>query len=259
MITLPLLALLFFGLRHDARTIPSPLVGKMAPSFTLEELGGTRIALEELIGTPIVLNFWSTWCPSCLAEHMLIKEATEHLEHHVKFYSVLYEDLPENAKAFIKSYGEAAPILLDPDLKTAIDYGIAGVPETFFIDRQGKVVTKHVGPLDGASLAQQVEKILRLEEDDRVARLGNALRCPVCRGVAIADSPAEMARRMMEEVRTQVAEGKSDEEILSFFEARYGEWSLLQPKATGENLIIWLLPLFFLACGGVYIFLRRKP
>lgn len=87
----------------------------------------------------------------------------------------------------------------------------------------------------------------------RAERLGKQLRCPVCRGVPIADSPAELAQQMMGTVRAQIAAGKSDAEILSYFEERYGEWALLQPKAEGANLLIWILPLGFIMAGAIFI------
>lgn len=92
----------------------------------------------------------------------------------------------------------------------------------------------------------------------RIERLGKQLRCPVCRGVPITDSPSELATQMMEVLRQQVNEGKSDEEILKYFEERYGEWILLKPKPEGMNLAIWILPALFLLGGAVFIVLRAR-
>lgn len=92
----------------------------------------------------------------------------------------------------------------------------------------------------------------------RVQRLGGGLRCPVCRGVPIASSPSVLAQQMMDVVREQVAAGKSDDEILSYFEDRYGEWALLEPKPQGLNLIIWVLPILFLTGGAAFIIIRNR-
>ena len=147
-VLVPTLALLYFSLTRDPRPLPSALVGKPAPRFDLQDMEGKKVSLAELKGKPVVLNFWSTWCGPCVAEHRLIREAVRGYEKSgVQFYSILYEDTPENARVFVREYGKAAPILLDPDLKTAIDYGVAGVPETFFIDRNGVVLYKHAGVL----------------------------------------------------------------------------------------------------------------
>ncbi|MFQ5967820.1 MAG: cytochrome c-type biogenesis protein CcmH [Acidimicrobiia bacterium] len=84
---------------------------------------------------------------------------------------------------------------------------------------------------------------------DRVASLGARIRCPVCSGESIADSPSETARAMMEVVAEQVESGRSDAEILDFFQARFGEVILLDPAPRGANLILWLLPVAALAVG----------
>ncbi len=96
------------------------------------------------------------------------------------------------------------------------------------------------------------------EPGARTVHLGKQIRCPVCRGVSIADSPSELANQMMTIVREQVQEGKSDEEILKYFEERYGEWALLQPKPEGMNLAIWILPIFILAGGAMFIVIYSK-
>ena len=93
----------------------------------------------------------------------------------------------------------------------------------------------------------------------RVSRLGHQIRCPVCRGVPIAESPAALAVEMMELLREQVAAGKSDEEVLRFFEERYGEWVLLKPKREGMNLIVWILPAVVLVGGALFIIVRTFP
>lgn len=96
------------------------------------------------------------------------------------------------------------------------------------------------------------------DPDVRALRLGGQLRCPVCRGVPIADSPSTLARQMMDIVRQQIAEGKTDQEILRYFEERYGEWALLEPKPEGMNLIVWILPALVLAGGAAGIVIRLK-
>jgi cytochrome c-type biogenesis protein CcmH len=98
--------------------------------------------------------------------------------------------------------------------------------------------------------------------EERVQRLGKQLRCAVCQGVAISDSPASMARAQLDKVRELVAEGKNDEEILNYFVTRYGEWVLLEPTKTGLNSVLWVGPLVLLGLGLVLIVLqtaKQKP
>lgn len=90
----------------------------------------------------------------------------------------------------------------------------------------------------------------------RVQKLGKELRCAVCQGVSIADSPASMARAQLDMVRELVSQGKSDQEIIDYFVARYGEWVLLEPTREGFNWLVWLGPLLLVA-GGAFVILRQ--
>jgi cytochrome c-type biogenesis protein CcmH len=87
----------------------------------------------------------------------------------------------------------------------------------------------------------------------RVQALGKQLRCPMCQGLSIADSNSSAARAQMDKVRELVAAGKTDQEIRDYFTARYGEWALLEPPASGMNVLVWLLPLALLLGGGLAI------
>lgn len=161
-ITLPIVALLYFSLTRDPRELPCALLDKPAPQFTLVPMeGGAPVALAALKGSPVVLNFWSTWCGACAAEHDLIRRtAAQYESQGVRFYSVLYSDTVANVRAFTREYGKAVPVLLDPDLRAAIDYGVAGVPETFFIDRNGIVRYKQAGPLTPGVVAKQLRMLI---------------------------------------------------------------------------------------------------
>jgi cytochrome c-type biogenesis protein CcmH len=89
------------------------------------------------------------------------------------------------------------------------------------------------------------------ELEARVQRVGKELRCAVCQGVAITDSPASMARAQLDMVRQLVREGKSDEEIRAYFVARYDEWVLLDPKTEGTSGLVWFLPVAVAALGAL--------
>ena len=116
--------------------------------------------------------------------------------------------------------------------------------------------------VERASFAPQQagSKPLAPAQEARVQRLGKELRCAVCQGLSIADSPASMARAQLDKVRSLVAAGKSDEEIRAYFIERYGEWVLLQPSAHGINWLVWLGPVALLVVGCaiiVRVVLRR--
>jgi cytochrome c biogenesis protein CcmG, thiol:disulfide interchange protein DsbE len=156
----PLLAILVMNLGRDPHYVRSPLVGTMAPPFALSPVdgGGAGVRLDALRGRAVVLNFWATWCVPCLQEHEALADGARAFLD-VQFAGVVYEDDEARTRRFLAQRGaEAYPMLLDPGGKTAIAYGVFGVPETFFIDRSGRIVDKYVGPLDRETLAALVRK-----------------------------------------------------------------------------------------------------
>lgn len=94
------------------------------------------------------------------------------------------------------------------------------------------------------------------ELEMRVQRLGKELRCAVCQGLSVADSPSSMARAQLDKIRELVSQQKTDQEVRDYFVARYGEWVLLQPKAEGVNLLVWLGPVALLL-GGAFVIARQ--
>src|SRR3954453_6949226 len=88
------------------------------------------------------------------------------------------------------------------------------------------------------------------ELEARVQRLGKELRCAVCQGLAITDSPASMARAQLDKVRELISEGKSDDEVKDYFVARYGEWVLLRPPTHGAGTVVWITPVLVLLIGA---------
>ena len=92
----------------------------------------------------------------------------------------------------------------------------------------------------------------------RTREVAAGLRCPVCQGLSIQDSPSELAVQMKDLVREQLRAGKSREEVEAYFVSKYGEWVLLEPKARGANLIVYLLPVALVLGGGVFIWMMVR-
>lgn len=110
-----------------------------------------------------------------------------------------------------------------------------------------------------APLRQGQEPLDQVREA-RVQQIGKKLRCAVCQGVSIADSPASMARAQLDKVRELVTEGKTDQEIYDYFVERYGEWALMEPKKSGVTLGLWLAPVLVLVLGVLLIIgSTKKP
>jgi cytochrome c biogenesis protein CcmG/thiol:disulfide interchange protein DsbE len=159
LVVLPLLAVLVANLGRDPHSVRSPLLGQSAPPFELSTVeGGAEISLESLRGKSVVMNFWATWCVPCFQEHPALTAAARAMGQDVQFLGVVYEDEEARVRAFLAERGTTYPSLLDPGGRTAIAYGVYGVPETYFIDPAGRVVEKYVGPLDPETIARLVAK-----------------------------------------------------------------------------------------------------
>lgn len=164
------LALLFgWGLRRDPRLIRTVLAGKQAPGFSLEVLdAGRRLALSDLRGQVVVINFWASWCTACLLEHPGFVAAWDrYRDRGVVFLGVIYEDSPDAARAYMHELGGDWPQLIDPGARVAQEYGVYGVPETFFIAPDGTVVHKQIGYTPYDLLVRRVERLLQERTDER--------------------------------------------------------------------------------------------
>lgn len=156
--TFGLVALLYSGFGTDVMQHEEVIIGKEASGFQLVDLDGQSWSLEQLRGKPVVLNFWASWCLPCKQEHPLLVQAPK-LFPDVVFLGVIYSDEPAAIRRYVAQHGSGFPSLVDPGGRTAIDYGVGGVPETVFIDKAGMVTYKQVGPLDPQTLQALIARI----------------------------------------------------------------------------------------------------
>jgi cytochrome c biogenesis protein CcmG/thiol:disulfide interchange protein DsbE len=158
----PLLALLAYGFRLNPRDVPSPLVGRPAATFTLTTFDGAAIDLGQLRGQVVVVNFWASWCaPACYDEAPVLERNWRvYRERGVTIVGVDIQDTTEAGLKFVRDLGLSFPNGRDVTGKVAIDYGVYGVPETFFIDRQGRIRAKHVGAVSDVVFREHVERLL---------------------------------------------------------------------------------------------------
>jgi cytochrome c biogenesis protein CcmG, thiol:disulfide interchange protein DsbE len=162
LLVVPLGWLLFTGFGRDPREVASPLIGRPAPEWTLTTLDGGRLASSDLAGRAYVLNFWASWCiPACVDEHPVLAQAHERHGDELVVVGVLYQDDPADAERFLARYGDAGyPHVIDDGGRLAIEFGVTGPPETFFVDADGIVRDKQFGPLSEDLMADRLGTIL---------------------------------------------------------------------------------------------------
>jgi cytochrome c biogenesis protein CcmG, thiol:disulfide interchange protein DsbE len=138
-----LLALLVWKLTHQTK---APKLGAPAPVFSLKRVDSSgTLALASLRGKPVVLNFWASWCVPCKGEATMLESAwRQYRKQGVVFLGVDYHDMTGDARTFLSHHGVTYPTVQDGSGKIADSYGVSAVPETYFIDRRGRLVGEHI-------------------------------------------------------------------------------------------------------------------
>ncbi|KPK12719.1 MAG: thiol:disulfide interchange protein [Acidithiobacillales bacterium SG8_45] len=150
------------GLSLDPKHIPSPLIGKALPDFTLARVHQPtkKVSPKDLYGRVYLLNVWASWCVACRQEHPLLMEIGR--SKLVPLIGLNYKDKNDDALGFLAGMGDPYEISLsDTNGRVGIDLGVYGVPETFVIDKQGIIRYKHIGPIDEDALQNKIMPVVR--------------------------------------------------------------------------------------------------
>lgn len=156
-----LLALLYFGLGNDPRNIPSPLVGKAVPTFSLPQLydSSKKAAPEAMKGKVWMLNVWASWCVSCRAEHAVVSQFVK--DSQLEVMGLNYKDESPDAKAWLGQFGNPYSVIaVDVDGRVGIDWGVYGVPESYLIDKKGIIRHKFTGPISQKIVVDTLNPLL---------------------------------------------------------------------------------------------------
>ncbi|MFO1316584.1 MAG: DsbE family thiol:disulfide interchange protein [Burkholderiales bacterium] len=157
-----LVVFLWVGLSRDPREVPSPLIGKPAPAFTLPQLHepGAKLSTADMKGQVWLLNVWASWCVSCRVEHPLLVELAK--ANVVPVIGLNYKDRNELGRAWLAQNGDPYKLsIVDADGRVGIDWGVYGVPETFVVDKNGVIRYKQIGPITTEALEQKILPLVR--------------------------------------------------------------------------------------------------
>ena len=150
---------------NRAQVAPSPLIGRAMPAFVLPTIqGGTTLDSSRLAGAVIVINFWASWCVPCREEAAdLQRFAQQHQADGVVLVGILYSDTVSNARQFRDEFALTYPLINDPGGRTAIDFGVRGVPETFVVAPDGRVMARLIGAVGPTTLDDVLQRVLNGE------------------------------------------------------------------------------------------------
>jgi len=138
---------------RDPSAVPSALIARPVPSFTLDALspGGAPMTNADLQGRVMLVNFFASWCVPCRAEHPMLEALAR--EYDLPIVGIVYKDEPAAIRRWLDDLGSPyIDVLVDPDSRTALDFGVYGVPETYVIDTAGRIRFRYAGPLDPVTI-----------------------------------------------------------------------------------------------------------
>lgn len=159
-----LAAFLGFGLTQDPKALPSQLIDRPLPEFVLpgiaaEPGGGPGIVSASFTGEPRLLNIWASWCAACPQEHPVLERIAA---EGFPVYGIAWKDKPADSRTWLARYGNPyAGVAADEQGRTAIDLGVTGVPETFIIDKKGRVRFKQIGPISPEVWEGQIKPLMQ--------------------------------------------------------------------------------------------------
>ncbi len=157
--TATLFASLGWGLLHGAQQQPSSLVGSQVPDLTIQSLDGDLVSLRAMKGTPLVINFWASWCVPCRQEAPVLAAAAQRMAGKAQFVGVDIQDTDSAARAYEAEIKSPYPV--GPAVHGSYrDFGVTAPPETFFVDRFGIVQTRIIGPVDSHRMDIYLVEIL---------------------------------------------------------------------------------------------------
>ncbi|MBO6689186.1 MAG: DsbE family thiol:disulfide interchange protein [Henriciella sp.] len=287
-----LVVFLGIGLTRDPSLIPTEMINRDMPAFELTELYDEtqRVTDADLIGEPALVNVFGSWCVACLQEHPTLMQLNQ--DDTVRIVGVNWRDGRDDAIKWLQRHGDPyETIIFDGESDLAIEMGVTGAPETFILDRTGRIRFKQIGPITSDVWRETIRPVLdalaaeelttpapvRVESDAvvdsdvenivltdldligaRTEAVSKTLRCVVCQNQSIYDSNAPLAQDMRRLVRKRVVAGDSDEEVRDYMRYRYGDYVLMSPPLQLNTFLLWLVPLALVLVGGIWFVLRGR-
>ena len=283
---------LAIGLTRDPSIIPTEMIDRDMPAFELPELRdeNTTVSQTDLVGEATLVNVFGSWCVACLQEHPTLMQLSR--DDTVRIVGVNWRDDRTDALNWLTKHGDPYDtIIFDKESDLAIEIGVTGAPETFVLDRAGRIRYKQIGPItpdvwldtirpildaiaaeapsgprpaapvEGATSSAIAEEAVLTDPEliaVRTEAVSKTLRCVVCQNQSIYDSNAPLAQDMRRLVRKRVIAGDSDDEARAYLRNSYGDYVLMSPPLQMNTVFLWGGPLLIFGFGAVWLVLRLR-
>lgn len=261
-------ALIIWGWATVRDTVsPGLVMGEAAPDVVLADLDGNLVPLSRWAGQPLIVRFSSRTCSYCYDDFGFLEELQRQYAGRLQVIAIEIGAPVEMVREAVRERNRSYPVLVDVSGAAAQAYQLQGLPQSYFINAEGKLISRVLGELADQDIRAQVAQILRPDGqvltslEAEVRAIAQQVRCQECQGLSVWQSQAASAWEMRDEIREMLLSGMTREEVLDELVERYGVWILLSPPAERGFAWVYLLPFAVLALGGLWVYWRfgRRP
>ncbi|MBO8141697.1 MAG: cytochrome c-type biogenesis protein CcmH [Firmicutes bacterium] len=252
------LAVAVWGYATVRETVPDGLVmGQPAPDAVLVDLAGRRVRLSDLRGSPMILRFSSRTCAYCYDDFEFLEALQSTYGDGLRVVAIETGAPVDIVRSAVAGRNQSYLVLVDPAGAAAEAYRVQGLPQTYFVSADGRVLGRLLGELSDQDFRAHVAQILRPDGqvltslEAEVRAVAQQVRCQECQGLSVWQSQAPSAWEMRDEIRELLLSGLTRQEVLDELVARYGVDVLLSPPARGRLVWAYAIPFALIAIAAV--------
>lgn len=262
-----IVALALWGYVTIQDTVSQGLVmGEPAPNATLVDLNGNPVQLSDFAGKPMILRFSSRTCAYCYDDFAFLEQLQRQFGDELHIIAIEFGAPVTMVRDAVRGRNESYPVLVDVQNAALDAYQPTGVPQNYFINAEGRLLSRTLGELSELDFRANVAQILRADGyaftslQDEVRIIAEQVRCQECQGMSAWQSQAPSAWQMREEIEELLAAGFTRDEVIDLLVDQYGVWILMTPPAEGRFVWVYLTPFLVIGIGGAaaYLVLGRR-
>lgn len=252
------LALILWGYATVRDTVPTGLVmGEQAPEVTLVDLDGRAVPLSRFAGKPLILRISSRTCSYCYDDFTFLEQLQRQYGDELQVIAVEFGAPADMVKEMVGGRNASYPVLLDVTGETLAAFNPPSIPQNYFINGQGRLLSRSSGELSNMDPRAHIAQILRPDGQafdslqEEIKWVAQEVRCQECQGMSVWQSQAPSAWEMREEIERLFAQGLTRTEVLDALVDHYGVWILMSPPREGRFLWVYIIPFLVIGAGGL--------